>query len=293
MAIDGKAGPPTGPGDEWNIAKETAGGIDWQAIVGKLVDEAGATYGVKHVANKPRVSAMPYTYDIGEGNIADHTGIVKYGANGAVSTTEEIVASQGDVLLYPSSAAVLRIYSASSDDDLTGTGAQTVDIFGLDGSYVEQTETVDLDGAGAGFATTSGSYLRVFRMEVNQTGSGEENAGLIQVRNVGNTETYLQIDAGLGRTLAAQWTVPADMTLFIAQMDFSSAATKGSIFRLFVRKFGGVFQVMYVTAVFASTQVVPFPVLYKIDAKSDVQIRAEAITAGDNVTATLHGWYES
>mgnify|MGYP007044033092 CR=1 FL=1 len=37
-----------------------------------LFDESGVPYGVKHIANKPRVSSMPYTYDIAEENVPNH-----------------------------------------------------------------------------------------------------------------------------------------------------------------------------------------------------------------------------
>lgn len=54
----------------------------------EFVDEAGLAYGVKHIQNKPRVSAMPYTYDIAEGNVTDHRNWSKIGFHAAISTTE-------------------------------------------------------------------------------------------------------------------------------------------------------------------------------------------------------------
>ena len=68
-----------------------------------LKDENGASYGVKHVSNKIRVSAMPYLYDIAEGNVTDHTAFTKLGYNADVGATEEDIWTQGSV--YPWIAA--------------------------------------------------------------------------------------------------------------------------------------------------------------------------------------------
>lgn len=46
----------------------------------KLYDENGVAYGVKHINNKPRVSSMPYLYDIAEGNVAYHVRFSKIGS---------------------------------------------------------------------------------------------------------------------------------------------------------------------------------------------------------------------
>lgn len=50
----------------------------------KFVDENGLSYGIKHVGNKPRVSAMPYLYDIAEGNVSGHTAKSIMGYNAAL-----------------------------------------------------------------------------------------------------------------------------------------------------------------------------------------------------------------
>lgn len=239
-----------------------------------------------------RVSSEPKGWAIAEGVDPGHTGLIKYGANDNVGTSEEIVASQGGTLLYPAGGAVLHIVSADTDDDLTGTGARTVQVYGLDDSYDEQNETVDLDGAGAGFVATAGNYTRVNRMIVRSAGSGATSAGLITAENIAEDEVYAQIDAGLNQTLAAQWTVPDSMTFYMVQLDLSSAATKGSRFRLYARPDGEVFQLKYQATLFAAFGVVPFQLPYVFEAKTDIQMRAEGILTADVVTATFHGWYE-
>lgn len=88
-----------------------------------LADENGIAYGVKQVNGKPRVSSMPYLYDIAEGNIEGHTPYAKLGYNDDVGATEEDVWTQGGT--YPWIAAggiALEVVSASTNDTIDGSG---------------------------------------------------------------------------------------------------------------------------------------------------------------------------
>jgi hypothetical protein len=55
----------------------------------KLIDNLGAPQGVKFADGKPRVSTMPYLYDIAEGNVANHEirRAIGYNAGTASSLT--------------------------------------------------------------------------------------------------------------------------------------------------------------------------------------------------------------
>ena len=67
----------------------------------KLQDESGVAYGVKQVNNKPRVSSMPYLYDIAEGNVPDHTPFQRFGFNDTLSTSEETIWSHSSQYVWP------------------------------------------------------------------------------------------------------------------------------------------------------------------------------------------------
>ena len=87
----------------------------------KLVDENGVSYGVKHVNNKPRVSSMPYLYDIAEGNVSGHTPWTKIGHNGAlVASTEADLWSATGVYVFPPAEMGLEVVSSNAADDGTG-----------------------------------------------------------------------------------------------------------------------------------------------------------------------------
>jgi hypothetical protein len=82
----------------------------------QFIDEAGTPYGIKHVQNKPRVSAMPYLYDIAEGNVTGHTTWSKIGFNPAL-TTEEDIWSAGGLYVFPTGATAMAVVSSSATDD--------------------------------------------------------------------------------------------------------------------------------------------------------------------------------
>ena len=58
-----------------------------------------------------------------------------------------------------SAATVLKVSSSSTADDEGSTGAETVELFGLDADYNEINETVTLDGQTA--VNTTKEYLRI------------------------------------------------------------------------------------------------------------------------------------
>ena len=84
-----------------------------------LKDENGVAYGVKHVQYKPRVSAMPYLYDIAEGNVSGHTAWSKVGFNPTVATSEEDLWSAGGLYVFPTSATLqMEVVSSLATADV-------------------------------------------------------------------------------------------------------------------------------------------------------------------------------
>ena len=65
----------------------------------QFVDETGTTYTVKQIDGKPRVSSMPYLYDIAEGNVADHAIFAKLGYNGDIGCTERTDGMITDIII--------------------------------------------------------------------------------------------------------------------------------------------------------------------------------------------------
>ena len=191
----------------------------------KFSDEKGLPYGVKQVDGKPRVSAMPYTYDISEGNISNHRPWSKIGFNAATTTEQDIAPYLSGLYTWPSGELTMTIVSDSDSDDpvfATPTGAWTVTVYYLNSSYVERSVTVTL--AGKVPVTIGTDVFRVQNARVMTCGTANWPVGNLTIASGGTTYGY--ISATKTRMRQATWTVPFGKNLYITQIAF--ACTQGS-----------------------------------------------------------------
>jgi len=138
--------------------------------------------------------------------------IYPVGSNSDVDTgAAEDVWAGGGAYSWPASAGATTIVSGSAADAAGGTGARTVEVIGLAAGYVQQRETVTLNGTTA--VTLTGTYLRILDCRVRTAGSGQVNAGALTIA-VGGTTAGV-VPAGAGRLNAALYTVPADRCAYI------------------------------------------------------------------------------
>jgi hypothetical protein len=186
----------------------------------QLVDEFGVPYGVKHIANKPRVSAMPYTYDIAEGNITGHTGWSKIGFNVAVTAEQDIAPYLSGAYTYPTGALTMTIESSADNDDpvfATPTGAWTVTVYYLTTGYVEKNVTVTM--AGKTPVSIATDIFRVQNARIATSGTAGVAVGNLSIKS--GAVTYGYISLGKTRMRQCLWTVPIGKTLYITQITFS------------------------------------------------------------------------
>ena len=171
----------------------------------------------------------------------------KYGSNtdvdafnGGTPTDVDIVAYDGlaylpDVVVP---AASIAIVSDNANDDVGGTGAISVQIFGLATDFTMQDEIVLLDGLNP--VNPELDYIRVNRMRVFAWGALRENAGNISMKNAANF--FALIPAGASSTLQAVYTVPADynhaqLLWWLASLRIKAANSVDM--KLNIREFGG------------------------------------------------------
>jgi hypothetical protein len=190
---------------------------------------------------------------VARGQIPGHKHVFKFGVNPAVQNVEETVWEGGGLYVYPSSALIMTVTSASGAVD----NGVIITISGLDADYNEQSETVTL--AGSGTATTTKSFLRVNR------GS-----------NGGTTYAYINGD---NQTLMAVWTVPAGYDGFITQLDVTVLTEQNNKFgniRLVIREPGGVFRTQDSFSVEQGPITLPYSIPVRIPEKTDIEYRAIA-----------------
>ena len=234
---------------------------------------------------------MPHPHEIADG-IAGYSSVHVFGVNNDVDAVEETMWTQGGVYAYLAAEELLKISSGDAVDGAGAkTGALTMTIYGLDGDYVEISETVTLTGTDV--VTTDDKFLRVFYAVVRTAGSGGKNAGLISIKNAAGSVTLMAIPIGLNQSKAAIWTVPAGTTLFMTGFGASESNNKKSKIRLYARPYGEVFQIkdemglkqthtdhlFYTPDVFAE--------------KTDIEIRALSSAEDAAMTASFEGYYKT
>lgn len=109
--------------------------------------------------------------------------IVKLRGYNAAISSQETVWTPGASYARLSSGVAMEVVSSSVNDASAGTGARTVVVKGLNGSYVPFTETVTMNGT-TPVALTNTSCIAINEFYVATTGSGLVNAGNIDVRVV-------------------------------------------------------------------------------------------------------------
>jgi hypothetical protein len=236
----------------------------------------------------------PFELQVARSQVDGHTAVFVSGYNTSVGTTYETIWSESTVYSYPASASVMTISSSSASDTAAGTGARTITIYGLDGSYNQINETVSLNGQ-TGVSTTN-SYLRVLHLFVNTAGSGGAAAGTIYAGTgtvtTGKPANVYGVYTADGGATACIYTVPAGYTGyifdFLCSSGVSAVANAFSSIGLYGRPYGGVFD-NTIQGRCANGGAFTIPLNYPIafSEKSDIEVRALSSTAGANVTANF------
>ena len=235
-------------------------------------------------------TSEPFELQVSRGQIAYHKTLFKFGFNPDVDDSLETIWAEGGLYSYLSAATVLKVSSSSANDTSAGTGARTVELFGLDADYDEINETVILSGQTA--VNTTQSFLRVNRMIVRSAGTGGTNAGVIYagtgtVTSGVPANKYATVSAGDGQSLMALWTVPRGYTAYVTQTDITVATTQNNKYAtvsFLARPFGEVFQVKdkFAKSESGHNQVYTFPL--KFEEKTDLEMRCIGDSAGADIS---------
>jgi hypothetical protein len=143
------------------------------------------------------------------------SAVNKFGRNPDVDSgvATDIWDDATPIWVPPIAARVHAVTSGNAADTAAGTGAQAVEVQGLDANWAMQTEEVEL--AGAGSVNTVGSYIRIFRMKVTRVGSaGVAAANITATAAVDGTVTA-SITTPNNQTLMAIYTVPVGYTAYV------------------------------------------------------------------------------
>jgi hypothetical protein len=161
--------------------------------------------------------------------VANTTFIRKFGANRSVDTgsVPESIWSGGGLYPWPAAPVLLEVLGGALDVS-PSAGAWTVEVHGLDANWESQVAVVTLNAA-TPVAIPTITWRRVFRARVVTAGSGGVNAGAITIRVASGGTTLALIEAGLGQTTMAIYTIPAGCTGYITQIRSSVVRDSPSV----------------------------------------------------------------
>ena len=168
------------------------------------------------------------------GQVPGASRIHLYGVNGAVTTTDETLWDESTLYTFLTAASSsMTISSASANDTSAGTGARTITVTGVNGSYAVVSETATMNGQ-TGVALT-GSYLAITNIEVVTAGSTGSNAGIVYVGTGAITTGKPAVVHGLvaatyNKSSSFIYAVPANYTLLMyCACSATRSATSGGL----------------------------------------------------------------
>ena len=224
----------------------------------------------------------PFELQVVRNQIENHKTVFKFGFNPDVDSAEETIWDVGGIYAYPSSAVAMTV-TTDAGTPANDNGVKVI-VFGLDEDYNEVNDEVTL--AGAGTATTTQTFFRVFRAYVS---GSQAPTGNLNITNGGTT--YARITLSENQTLMAMWTVPAGYTGFLDHVNIATGTTNANQYvtaQIVQRTQGGVFRVM-MKQTLSSGGVADFLLRYPIEIseKTDLEVRAESSGSNNLISANF------
>lgn len=217
---------------------------------------------------------------IARGQVPGHSTVNIYGYQPLIGTTFLPVWENATQYAYPAVATKMNLAGTAGD-------TATIRIEGLGASYEPVAENLALNGATP--VQTANTYLRISGMRV-AVGSATNPAGVVTLKDLTNTTIYAQINAGVGRTQAAIYTVPAGHTFFLWRIDIFTSLN-GNDYATYQNK------TISPAGVVQLTQQAPFPTSYNVrrmmprpfTEKTDIQLMAKVQTGTGAVSISQEG----
>ena len=229
---------------------------------------------------------------ISSGALQGYSAINKFGRNPNIGGAPETIWMYGGRYVFLTSPSTVYAHSADTDDSVSGTGARTVTIQGLDVNYESIEETVTVS---SGVASTA-QFLRVFRAFVATAGSTGTNEGnvlistgaagtgtvLADIGIVGTGTTY-----GLGQSQLALYTIPAGKTGYLTAWNIGVGSYNDAVtVTLLSREFNSAFRTRDIMDVPGGHHTRNYSIPIKLPAKTDVEIIGIAST-GTNISSSF------
>lgn len=242
----------------------------------KVMDNQDNTYALG-------IADINEALEISAGRVIGKKVVHKYGRNPDLDVVGVFESLWNGGGLYTgfdaTEAQTADVISTDTNDTLTGTGARTIKLYGLDANFLEITETLELNGTTA--VTSTKTFIRCDRAKVESAGSGGVNAGTISVAQTTSSIVFASIPIGYNSTMIAAYTVPAGKTGYIDTQFATFSGGKKAAYanvRMSVRLFGSVFTIEGEAALHSEgsssiSRIRKYPV--KLPEKTDIHLMAD------------------
>ena len=145
-----------------------------------------------------------YFSDVARGFHSNQAKFHKYGRADVTTVLAPVTFNR--TYFTPTVNTIVELFCGNSNDDIVGTGARVVTVWGTQlsgGVLIAITEDVDTNGAGSGITALANDYARIYRIRVKESGTyassaGGSHAGTIQIRE---TATPANIWASMDATV--------------------------------------------------------------------------------------------
>ncbi len=222
-----------------------------------------------------------FDLQVARGLVQGHSTVNIYGYQPAVGLSFIPVWENATAYTFPVAATKMNLAGSVGD-------TATITISGLDSNYQPISENLALNGATP--VTTVKSYLRINSMAV-AIGSATNPSGVVTLKDLTNTTIYAQINAEIGRTQAAIYTVPAGYTYYLQRVNIYTSLN-GNNFVTYQNK------TISSTGVVQLTQQAAFPTAYEarrimprpIPEKTDVLLQAKVNSSTGAVSIAQEGY---
>lgn len=184
---------------------------------------------------------IDYRVAIAAGQFPGWSFIHKFGSNPNLGTVIEDVWTVGGIFTPEVTGTLMDVVSNNAEDiNLTGDGAWTVKLEGLNDNFEAATEIVELNGTD--IVTTTTEFTRVYRFYVLDSGvrrAGASGDIIIRVTGGGNIQGQIlhedtqEADWHFGQTQLGRYTVPRGKTAFLTRITVHNERSKSADFVIF------------------------------------------------------------
>ena len=272
----------------------------------KLVNVAGAAWGVEHIQNKVMTSAVDFRVDIAKGYFAGASEFRGFGERVAIAVATngvDIWRGPTDLIPLPNGTIgeQMAIVSTSTQDASGGTGVSQIVLHYLDNTGMPQDLLVNLNGTNTVYTSVS-NITFVNELHTTVVGANGVAVGDIHVHKLGDTNTvYNLVQAGGNMSLSCIRKIPINKKYFISNFTASAAGNKPSAIRLRSTDHHGILydgtspiyifkDTMFLGEATASRDYNP-PIV--ISGGTIIKVSSWAAQVGSNVAASFNGWYEN